>query len=147
MQYWGMTLRKFDRSCEHAHGFPQPGTFENWKYALKKQLTINAALEIECREPQDPVCASLVHIASALDLRSQQNKFHMLMFSQEVKRQVAGLATSLHLLKCMKGDVFIYLVKVAESQFLVTVFHSPFSLKPFAPRSPKMPAIFFFYLS
>ena len=59
-------VKEFDRSCEHTHafhrGYHQPGTFENWKYVLRKQLKINAGLEIEFREPQDYVCASLQDI-------------------------------------------------------------------------------------
>ena len=54
-------------------GYHQPGTFENNKYALRKQVKINAVLEIECGEPQDPVCASLLNIKNTLDLISQQN--------------------------------------------------------------------------
>ena len=60
-------------------------------------MKINTVLEIECGEPQDPVCASLLNIENTLDLISQQNKHHMLMFCKDTKRQAAGLATSLHL--------------------------------------------------
>ena len=42
---------------------------------------INAVFEIECREPQDHVCASLLDIENTLELIGQQNKHHLLMFS------------------------------------------------------------------
>ena len=53
---------------------------------------------MECREAEDPVCASLPDIKSILELINEQNRHHILMFSQEgEERQAAGLATSLHL--------------------------------------------------
>ena len=60
-------------------------------------MKINAVLEKECGEPQDPACASLLNIENTRDLISQQNKHHMLMFSKDVKRQAGNLATSLNL--------------------------------------------------